>query len=282
MRIIGGKDYYDHGLAYGVDQSVVFMRTGGTLVSGVPGVTLPSYAGASPTIVTPDNPQLRKFWLRSPGARASWTWKNSGYDYKVESVRVVFCGYYYGGARVSWKSDLNQRGYGLAPGESIQGEWLSQTFWDQNTLGKFLAARGAGVKTGEHSAGRRQPASQPEYSSKEFARFKLQGEYLRTVLDHGVVVATQGPEDVVCVRLPGRSSASDQPSWTVNCDTLKEYDFIKVMDPVKAFQEIAMWVGGVLPKPGNPTVQITDDKIKLAKHGMDATSFRRPPQKNRG
>ncbi len=85
-------------------------------------------------------------------------------------------------------------------------------------------------------------------------------------------MATQSPEDGV----------DRQSAWTVNSDTLKDYDFVKVVDPVRAFQELSMWVGGVLPKPGNPMVQITDDKVKLAKHGMDATSFRTPPQKKRG
>ena len=39
-----------------------------------------------------------------------------------------------------------------------------------------------------------------------------------------------------------------------------------------------MWVGGTLSSLAPKTVEITDDKIKIAKHGMDHTSFRRPKQ----
>ena len=40
-----------------------------------------------------------------------------------------------------------------------------------------------------------------------------------------------------------------------------------------------MWLSGVLPSNRTPIVEITDDKIKIAKHGFHhPTSFRRPKQ----
>ncbi len=155
MRIIGGKDYYDHGLAYGVDQSVVFLRTGSGLADNLPGVHMPCFAGAAPAIITPDRPRLSNFWA-TPSQNNAVAWDYEGYNYKVESVRVVFCGHYYGGARVSWQRDPSQRGYGLAPGETARVAWERETFWDQNSLGKFLAARGARISPRDRSLERGQ------------------------------------------------------------------------------------------------------------------------------
>jgi hypothetical protein len=41
------------------------------------------------------------------------------------------------------------------------------------------------------------------------------------------------------------------------------------------FQEIDMWVGGRLASAGAEMIEIPDE-VRLAKHGMDRTSFRRP------
>lgn len=56
---------------------------------------------------------------------------------------------------------------------------------------------------------------------------------------------------------------------------LKDCGFIKVIDPYTAFQEISMYIGGVLGVDAPETVVISD-KEKAIKHGMDKTSFRTP------
>ncbi len=61
----------------------------------------------------------------------------------------------------------------------------------------------------------------------------------------------------------------------INGDNLKDYQFYKVIDPFTLFQEISMWIGGILPHQGRPMVDITDDKIKIVKHGFDKFSFRK-------
>lgn len=59
---------------------------------------------------------------------------------------------------------------------------------------------------------------------------------------------------------------------------LKEYDFAKVVDPYTAFQEIQMYISGVLgtEKDGDE-IKLTE-KQKIAQHGMDKWSFRKPPK----
>lgn len=61
---------------------------------------------------------------------------------------------------------------------------------------------------------------------------------------------------------------------------LSDYKFVKKFDPVTAFQEISMFLGGVLGTNENETVEI-DDKYKLLQHGFDKMSFKQasPGQK---
>lgn len=61
---------------------------------------------------------------------------------------------------------------------------------------------------------------------------------------------------------------------------LKEFKFYKVIDSFQAFQEIQMFIGGVLGSSGNEMIEIAD-KYKIKKHGFDKWSFRKEPQKKK-
>lgn len=63
---------------------------------------------------------------------------------------------------------------------------------------------------------------------------------------------------------------------TVN-DTLKDYLFAKVQDPASAFQNIYMYISGVLGAPPKPPSE-PSDKLKAQIHGHDGEySFKKPP-----
>lgn len=64
--------------------------------------------------------------------------------------------------------------------------------------------------------------------------------------------------------------------WKFDCDGLKNINFPKILDPFTAYQELSMWVGGVLPKTGNEMVSISDED-KITKRGFDKWSFRKMP-----
>lgn len=55
---------------------------------------------------------------------------------------------------------------------------------------------------------------------------------------------------------------------------LNDYQFYKVFDTFQAFQEIQMFVGGVLGNCEKNIINI-DDKYKIAQHGFDKWSFRK-------
>jgi hypothetical protein len=60
---------------------------------------------------------------------------------------------------------------------------------------------------------------------------------------------------------------------------LKDYKFAKVFDPYTAFQEVQMYVSGVLGVNRDGTEFPATEKQKVAQHGMDKWSFRKPPSK---
>lgn len=64
----------------------------------------------------------------------------------------------------------------------------------------------------------------------------------------------------------------------INPVNLKACGFYKVLNPFQAYQELSMWVGGVLCGRENPMATISNDD-KIAKHGFDDKSFRKEPWK---
>ena len=69
---------------------------------------------------------------------------------------------------------------------------------------------------------------------------------------------------------------SHNPKFFVN-PLLKDYEFYKVFDSFQAFQEISMFIGGVLGRGEEKIIEV-EDKYKIAQHGFDKWSFRKEPK----
>jgi hypothetical protein len=63
--------------------------------------------------------------------------------------------------------------------------------------------------------------------------------------------------------------------------TLKEQEFYRVKDPHTAWQEISMFLGGVIPRQVPETVEIKD-KDRITGHGFDKWSFRKQGKNYQG
>jgi hypothetical protein len=62
---------------------------------------------------------------------------------------------------------------------------------------------------------------------------------------------------------------------------LKDYQFYKVFDAFQAFQEVQMFMGGVLGRGEKEILEVAD-KYKITQHGFDYKwSFRKMPEKNK-
>ena len=72
--------------------------------------------------------------------------------------------------------------------------------------------------------------------------------------------------------------SGNHPKLIIN-PTLNDYQFYKVLDSFQAFQEISMFMGGVLGRGEKEIVEV-QDKYKITQHGFDKWSFRKEP-KNR-
>jgi len=62
--------------------------------------------------------------------------------------------------------------------------------------------------------------------------------------------------------------------YAINPDSLKRIGFAKALDPYTAFQELSMWIGGILGGTSPEIVRIIDDKVLIENHGYDKHSFR--------
>ena len=68
----------------------------------------------------------------------------------------------------------------------------------------------------------------------------------------------------------------DDSRFIVN-PILSDYEFYRVFDSFTAFQEISMFMGGVLGAGEKEIVEVAD-KYKIGQHGFDKWSFRREPE----
>ena len=66
---------------------------------------------------------------------------------------------------------------------------------------------------------------------------------------------------------------SMKPKFFIN-PLLKNYEFYKVFDTFQAFQEVSMFMGGVLGA-NEKEITVVADKYKIAQHGFDKFSFRK-------
>jgi hypothetical protein len=74
-------------------------------------------------------------------------------------------------------------------------------------------------------------------------------------------------------------SHRDKSKFVVN-PILKEYEFYKIFDSFSAFQEIQMFLSGVLGSNEKDIIEV-DDKYKIPQHGFDKWSFRKEPEKKK-
>lgn len=90
---------------------------------------------------------------------------------------------------------------------------------------------------------------------------ELTGEDLRLAIDHRLIVAMR---------------QSDTHA-NINDVRLADHGFTKALDAHQAAQALAEWVGNRLTEPDPAKLQVSDE-IRIAKHGFDKMSFRRPKQ----
>ncbi|MFW9872257.1 MAG: hypothetical protein ACFFG0_04070 [Candidatus Thorarchaeota archaeon] len=76
-----------------------------------------------------------------------------------------------------------------------------------------------------------------------------------------------------------KSSPYKSIKTTVN-PILKDINFYRIIDPFTAYQNLSMFIGGILPRQSTPTVEISDEDMVIKK-GFNKWSFRKMGKKSK-
>jgi hypothetical protein len=245
MRIIGGHDYYDSALAYGQDSEVVFVREHREISDG----DCPLYAGYPHTILKGNR------WRNS----CQLVLKNKD-ELELLPISIYVAGKHYGGIRVV-KTNSNE---------------TLNVFWKYDDFVTWLAGFGREVaKSSKRSKWEKADIEKDVFPDLEtfFIPKNATEQQLEWLIENRIVTA------VWCERNNRGYYRRHPIMWFCNSaengKSLRDYGFPKAVDPYTLFQEISMFVGGVLPRNPNTMIEITDNVVKLAKHGFDKWTFRR-------
>lgn len=254
MRIIGGRDYYDSALGYGHDPHITFIRGAYELAEADA-----EKMGIYPSILFGS--------LVSPGHKPSFFLRVRENELMVGNTRytltfptVIVCGVRYQGVSVHI-------------GVSTVGT-QHLYFWNLDKFNNWVEEKSFEFR------GPRSP-SQHFRETREiataladyFTPVPLKPALCETIIDKGWTLLVHHGYN------PGRWGHTNTP-WKVDQDALKHVEFFRAVPPNTMFQEIEMWIGGVLPGAGKPMAQVPD-AVRFEKHGMDKTSFRKPKTKRK-
>lgn len=178
------------------------------------------------------------------------SFENKKKKFELEKFTIWFCGKVYPGVKIEEKDTY-------PPYESNKMHY----FYDADKLENFLKKNNLlkelkGIRSRYYSRRDfREDSDRKEY-------FDFNRETLRKI-----------KKDYVRYRCP--VMVIDE-SGIIKNPVLKNYGFAKVKDPYTAFQELYMYISGVLGSSGNPMIELTD-KDKQEKRGFWKWSFRTMP-----
>ena len=248
MRIISPfHDYYDSAMGLGVDWSLVFVRPPGEL-SEAEGKRFAIEPG-------PDYQWYAKDWTILASARPFWV-AVAGRRFKGMEVRFrdTFCG--------------RPASYLAARGPHAYGK---------DGLIAILASNGMGLpdvgrrKTWETSKARKLHADLDAWFSA------ADSDVSGSMAESGLSVLAQRDKAGPAYRSWNNRMNLRPEDWApieVN-PRLLSFEFYRAMQPFELYQELSMWVGGVLPQHDAMTARFSDAD-RFVERGFDAkTSFRK-------
>lgn len=265
MRIIAkNHDYYDSVLAFGHDMHVVFERKEETYV-------------AAPKVPLPEGFDFMKPKLGTRRELYGECDNNSkGYTFQYYPFTVAFCGKLYPGIRL----DSRKHSDNWVGGWSSEYAYTFESYRERlhHYHLPFHDPSGKNHQRYGWFYGNKQGSTRNEKDCRNY--FERMGE------DHTAFFAQRRcPIAVYTAEVD-----NGQPQLEFNSE-LRRVAFFKVFDPYTTFQELDMFIGGVMtdnsagaltkskPKRPNP-VDISDTDMR-DKKGFDDKSFKTPPTKSR-
>lgn len=252
MKIISTyHDYYDHAMAYGQDQTIVYNRKQDKFeIERVVPSNLNSFIKIKTKDENIDVAKLSEVANRISDCLPEKTFVSLGYnqdiksknnDYKLKSFSIVFCGKLY-------------RAITVQKFNHSYTEIEIHTFYSYDSIIAYLEKEKAGLEKENRWV-------------KRTIRDKIRKEF---EIKHEIDVDYLIENKVTCVKLDSRDIEINP--------VLKDIDFYKVFDPFSCYQELDMWISGTLSYPQNFMVEI-EDKYRIEQHGFDPKyGFRKRPK----
>ncbi len=238
MRIISKfKDYYDVVAGQGIDMTRVFLRETQELKGTFP---FPGWEDRHSWRRISQYPKIDHAVYHSPYSRGGTQSYELGYIY------VLFAGKLYGG---------------LALKDKRSGPKFNEItyYWDVDSWQ---------AKADEINFIGRNKLFYNKNSETEAE------ECLRLVAIKGdEVLSSWAIGNKISIAVACEFYSKDREDYYKINPCLKDLNFQKVLDPFTAYQELEMWVGGVIGQ--NPEPDEVSDSVKIQQHGFDKWSFRK-------
>jgi len=244
MRIISKfKDYYDSALAFGQDKSVVFVRDQQEL----------DLKQSPYDLLNQHSPKVQLEYK-----------KKKDTEMFFGPVVIVFCGKTYRGMMVRRVTQLEpaKRVYGFTDTEL-------KVFFSAEELEAYLAEYEMIIKDETRYAW----MVDKSVKVREFLGAQGTTELMDYCIANRFVTLTYNES------IPDSYNwrQVNTKSWVAN-GNIGNLNFFKVFDPFSAYQELDMFISGTLPQSTAMPIEISD-KDRIAQHGFDKHSFRKPKQK---
>jgi hypothetical protein len=242
MRIIASfQDYYDSAMKYGQDTSIIFERTTQEI-------------------------QCKEIYRKLFNQDRPYNWRVTEYNpvdefhtdvTSFESCVIGFCGKFY--KCIRWWSD-NSR---------------FRHFYTRDSFVKFVTTEmkmpyGRTQKEIEKGIKGVRGISKGYFNDSIQKYSKLYAWMNSLFQEYNV--------PYYCLTIIPHTSSEVQLTLIPN---LKSMEFGKIVNPVQAYQEIAMYVGGVLRQPVHPTVEISNEEMAVKKGFGHKYAFRKEPSKHK-
>lgn len=241
MKIISKfNDYYDNCLAYGLDHDALYVREESVILE------------TSQAFIRqfPESPQIKMF---KPllCEKTFYQKQRKAHEAFFKTITILIAGKAYGGLQVRL----------VCPGEPT----VTTTFFDQGDLERYLGKYNMSINFDE---------------KKRFIRERDLD--VRSLHEHLQLKGDLRFSDVsISLKAPIIVISEENHKIMITRDAcLKDYHFFRVIDSFTTFQEINMFISGILAPENRPMITI-EDKYKVMEHGFDKLSFRKSPTKKR-
>ena len=263
------QDYYDSCLGYGIDEQCHYSRVEHVFKAPRVGEkTDCEYSKYESYLDRKDDYGIQYLAIRQ--YRENLATNISG----AKNVRIAFCGKMYYGICINY--------YDISDNlRSLNSFWI----WSLEDLDAFVEKYGSKNYKKIYNDSMKEKKKNINYSiyGKTFISYRniIDRQYMMKVFEYYENRDNRNLIDLhheTGVPVIMYENINNNKTIVYN-PVLKEIAFYKAVDPFQAFQEISMFISGVLGGNSPKMVELSDE-MRIAKHGFDDKSFRKEKTKN--